>query len=147
MTCKGICNRFQAFKSKGKTNLGRYAMNQKRCQMCSIFISYDRLICPCCHYKLRLKRHGMPIKRQQDLILVQPKRYRLTNKWLMLPRYGKLYPAFLSSLDQFSLTNKKCVQNSCLYEHKKRDHLFIHLYLATLHLFVEFISAVYAAAA
>jgi hypothetical protein len=45
MTCKGICIRHKA--------LSRYASGNKRCQICDLFIKWDRLSCPCCKYKLR----------------------------------------------------------------------------------------------
>ncbi|MBM3904693.1 MAG: hypothetical protein FJ357_06135 [Thaumarchaeota archaeon] len=50
MTCNGICVRYKAAKQVGKD---RYALGQKRCNGCEIFISWDGLWCPCCNYKLR----------------------------------------------------------------------------------------------
>jgi hypothetical protein len=37
MTCKGICIRHKAKKPVGS---GRYAMGQKRCQICELFIEW-----------------------------------------------------------------------------------------------------------
>lgn len=50
MTCKGICIRYKAVKPYSSP---RYALGQKRCQVCEMFIAWDGLWCPCCHFKLR----------------------------------------------------------------------------------------------
>ena len=52
MTCKGICSRYKARKPVG---VGRYAVGQRRCQICEIFIKVEGLWCPCCGYRLRTK--------------------------------------------------------------------------------------------
>jgi len=49
MTCKGICIRHKAQKPVGS---GRYALGQRRCQICEIFINWVGLWCPCCGYRL-----------------------------------------------------------------------------------------------
>jgi len=54
MVCKGICIRHKATKGSG----GRYSAGQKKCQNCEIFIWWDGIYCPCCHYKLRLNSRG-----------------------------------------------------------------------------------------
>jgi hypothetical protein len=46
MSCKGICTRY-------KTVSNHYADGQKRCQICELFIKWDKLYCPCCGCKLR----------------------------------------------------------------------------------------------
>ena len=59
---------------------GRYAMGQKRCQICDLFIRWDGLSCPCCGYKLRTKPRSLKYKAklkaeiEEDKILlsVQP---------------------------------------------------------------------------
>ena len=51
MICKGICIRHKAHKPYCS---GRYAIGQKRCQICEIFIKWDGLWCPCCSCRLRL---------------------------------------------------------------------------------------------
>ena len=51
MACKGICIRHKAHKPFGS---GRYAIGQKRCQMCEMFIKWDGLFCPCCGCRLRI---------------------------------------------------------------------------------------------
>src|SRR5689334_18465409 len=50
MTCKGICLQYLAQKLPHSP---RYAMGQKRCQVCEQFINWDGLFCPCCNCKLR----------------------------------------------------------------------------------------------
>jgi hypothetical protein len=59
MTCKGICLRHKAQKPIGA---GRYALGQKRCQICEIFIKWDGLWCPCCGYRLRTKPRNLKYK-------------------------------------------------------------------------------------
>jgi hypothetical protein len=59
MTCKGICIRHKAQKPVG---VGRYAIGQKRCQVCEIFIRWDGLWCPCCGYRLRTKPRNLKYK-------------------------------------------------------------------------------------
>jgi len=49
MVCKGICIRHKAQKPPG---LSRYAMGQRRCQICEIFMIWDSSFCPCCGYRL-----------------------------------------------------------------------------------------------
>ena len=52
MACKGICDRYKASKpQKGS----RYAQGQKRCQTCSIYVTWEGIWCPCCTYRLRSK--------------------------------------------------------------------------------------------
>jgi hypothetical protein len=52
MSCKGICIRHKAQKPIGSS---RYAIGQKRCQICEIFIQWDGLWCPCCRNNVRTK--------------------------------------------------------------------------------------------
>lgn len=54
MSCIGICIRYKALRPN-VNNGSRYIVGQKRCQICDIFLNYDGLQCPCCHYRLRLK--------------------------------------------------------------------------------------------
>ncbi|MFL6402820.1 MAG: hypothetical protein ACJ71M_05010 [Nitrososphaeraceae archaeon] len=51
MVCKGTCIRHKA---SGPISYGRYAIGQKRCQICEIFIKWDGIYCPCCGYRLRI---------------------------------------------------------------------------------------------
>ncbi|PWU80177.1 MAG: hypothetical protein DLM72_13585 [Candidatus Nitrosopolaris wilkensis] len=53
-TCNGIRSRYKAVRHFGVEGL-RYAYNQKRCQICEIFMNVEGLYCPCCHNRLRLK--------------------------------------------------------------------------------------------
>lgn len=48
--CKGICIRFKATGHKGKH---RYEDGQKLCPVCSEFLRYAGVRCPCCGVKLR----------------------------------------------------------------------------------------------
>lgn len=59
MTCKDICIRHKAQKPVGS---GRYAIGQKRCQVCEIFLKWDGLWCPCCGYRLRTKPRNLKYK-------------------------------------------------------------------------------------
>jgi hypothetical protein len=59
MTCKDICIRHKAQKPVGS---GRYAIGQKRCQICEIFLKWDGLWCPCCGYRLRTKPRNLKYK-------------------------------------------------------------------------------------
>ena len=60
MVCKGICNRHKA--KMVLKNGGRYANSQKRCQICSIYIKWEGLYCPCCGYRLRTKPRNKKYK-------------------------------------------------------------------------------------
>ena len=59
MTCKGICVRHKALKPLGA---GRYAIGQKRCQICETFLKWDGLFCPCCGYRLRTRPRNLKYK-------------------------------------------------------------------------------------
>lgn len=63
MACKGICTRYKAQKPQAHVG-GRYGLGQKRCQVCCLFIEWDDLWCPCCHYRLRVKPHNPKSKRR-----------------------------------------------------------------------------------
>jgi hypothetical protein len=54
--CKGICIKYIA--QKPPPTIRRYTAGQKRCQICAIFIKWDRLRCPCCGTILRTKSRG-----------------------------------------------------------------------------------------
>ena len=51
VTCNGICHRYRALKARKQA---RYAMGQKRCNPCEIFIYWDGMYCPCCNHRLRV---------------------------------------------------------------------------------------------
>jgi len=48
--CEGKCKEYRALKPIG---IGRYAVGQKRCNFCEIFITIDSVLCPCCNSQLR----------------------------------------------------------------------------------------------
>ena len=49
--CIRTCIKYKA--RKPPLGTGRYAVGQKRCQMCEIFIKWDGVKCPCCNNALR----------------------------------------------------------------------------------------------
>ena len=51
--CKGICNRYD---KTGGGYQSAYILGYKRCSGCNLYIRFDGLRCPCCHYPLRSKR-------------------------------------------------------------------------------------------
>ncbi|PWU79863.1 MAG: hypothetical protein DLM72_15325 [Candidatus Nitrosopolaris wilkensis] len=58
MTCKDICIKYKATRTHPGSSyyyseIGRYNMGQKRCQVCDIFIKWSGVRCPCCHTTLR----------------------------------------------------------------------------------------------
>jgi len=71
MSCKGICPRYKATKPPLPDT--RYAMGQKRCNACDIFIQWDGSHCPCCGGFLRTKPRGT-VDRQQLMIVQKVKR-------------------------------------------------------------------------
>ena len=48
--CIGECRKYKAIKP---LNIGRYAVGQKRCNYCELFVNYDGIKCPCCNSQLR----------------------------------------------------------------------------------------------
>ena len=62
MACKGICVRHKACRPLGT---GRYAVGQKRCQTCDMFIKWDGIWCPCCSIRLRTKPRNLKDKERQ----------------------------------------------------------------------------------
>ncbi len=61
MSCKGMCIVHKAIKPQ---NNNRYILGHKRCQVCSIWIEWDGLFCPCCSQRLRTK----PRKKQDKKV-------------------------------------------------------------------------------
>ena len=53
--CKGICVQYKATGFKGKH---RYENGQKLCPICSKFLTYSGIRCPCCSVKLRSTPRG-----------------------------------------------------------------------------------------
>jgi hypothetical protein len=86
MTCKGICIRHRA--QKPAVSFGRYATGQKRCQVCSIFMKWDGLWCPCCGCRVRTKPRNSKFK--QRLMITRKVHNENENKEKHLPLfYGK----------------------------------------------------------
>ena len=56
MTCNEICLKFKAVKSTKKNT--RYALGQKRCNACGVFMEWEGITCPCCGSKLRTRPRG-----------------------------------------------------------------------------------------
>jgi len=53
--CKGICEDYRA---DSFSNKFRYALGQKRCTNCAIYLDVQSICCPCCGARLRSKaRH------------------------------------------------------------------------------------------
>jgi len=53
--CKEICVRFKAKEFKGRY---RYESGQKLCPICTEFLAYLGVRCPCCSVKLRSTPRG-----------------------------------------------------------------------------------------
>ena len=66
MACKGICIRHRA--QRPANYFGRYATGQKRCQLCSIFMKWDGLWCPCCGCRVRTKPRNSKFKQKLKII-------------------------------------------------------------------------------
>jgi hypothetical protein len=82
MVCKGICIRHKA---SGPISYGRYAIGQKRCQICEIFIKWDGIYCPCCGYRLRIRprlftdKAKLRIKKQKEKLMQKAQRKNNSN--------------------------------------------------------------------
>jgi len=66
MTCNEICIRYKVTNHNPSTT--RYAVGQKRCNACSIFIEYDGKNCPCCGTRLRTRPRGTKGREQLRII-------------------------------------------------------------------------------
>ena len=49
--CISNCSKYKA--RKPPAGVSRYAVGQKRCQLCEVFLFWDGLKCPCCNSVLR----------------------------------------------------------------------------------------------
>jgi len=58
--CKGKCGVYRS--TKLANGQGRYSNGQRRCQICSIWIKWEGLWCPCCGYRLRTKPRNKKFK-------------------------------------------------------------------------------------
>ena len=71
MTCKGGCTKYKAYKPSIGF-IGRYAMGQKRCSTCEIYVNWAGVWCPCCRRVLRTKpRNTKNRKHLQEVQLVK----------------------------------------------------------------------------
>lgn len=59
ISCNSICHRYKATKPG---NMGRYAIGQKRCNVCEIFLNWDGISCPCCGMMLRTRLRSIKVK-------------------------------------------------------------------------------------
>ena len=59
MVCKGIRSRHKAIRPKTGQP---YLIDQKRCQVCQIFIEWEGIFCPYCGYKLRVTARNRKFK-------------------------------------------------------------------------------------
>jgi hypothetical protein len=85
MTCKGICIRHRA--QRPAASFGRYATGQKRCQVCSIFMKWGGLWCPCCGCRVRTKPRNSKFK--QRLMITRKVLNKNKNKEQHLINYRK----------------------------------------------------------
>lgn len=58
-SCNGICMKY---KTRGNPIKGKYRIGQKRCQICSLYLIWEGLRCPCCNYILRTKPRNSKFK-------------------------------------------------------------------------------------
>lgn len=68
MTCKGICYRYKAHRPMPiSLGVSRYAVGQKRCQICEMWMEWEGDRCPCCSIRLRThpRRRDNKIKFRQ----------------------------------------------------------------------------------
>ena len=61
MRCTGICENLRA-RTK-PIERSHYLSGQKRCQTCGVFIYTTEVMCPCCHFKLRISPRDARSKR------------------------------------------------------------------------------------
>ncbi len=50
--CKGVCSREKAEPVKG------FHTGQKYCSVCTIYITTEKIFCPCCKRKYRVKKRS-----------------------------------------------------------------------------------------
>lgn len=66
MTCNGVCKQYKA--KKPRNDISRYAIGQRRCQSCCIFLWWDGLWCPCCSQRLRSVARGNVSRKTRPVI-------------------------------------------------------------------------------
>jgi hypothetical protein len=72
MGCKEICLRYKANRPGSGM---RYISGQKRCQICEIYLNWEKSLCPCCGYRLR----NSPRRSKYKLINIKAKEIRINN--------------------------------------------------------------------
>jgi len=65
-SCGGICQQYRA--PMPPYNQSRYAIGQKRCTKCGIYVEYDGNFCPCCSFRLRTHRRSSKDKLRNRMI-------------------------------------------------------------------------------
>ncbi len=63
MVCNQTCLKYKAKLENGVGGV-HYALGHKRCQVCSLFINWDGLWCPCCGNRLRTKPRNKKYKQK-----------------------------------------------------------------------------------
>ncbi len=63
MTCMGICEKYHA-RLQGGIGGSHYALGHKRCQVCSLFVKWEGLWCPCCGNRLRARPRNKEYKKK-----------------------------------------------------------------------------------
>lgn len=53
--CKGLCVRYDKI---GGGKQSAYQLGYKRCSVCSLYIRFDGIHCPCCKFPLRSKKRS-----------------------------------------------------------------------------------------
>jgi hypothetical protein len=82
MVCKGICI---CHKASGPISSGRYAIGQKRCQICDLFMQWNGIFCPCCGCRLRIgprlfkHKAKLRIKKQKEMRMQQAQNKNSSN--------------------------------------------------------------------
>lgn len=75
--CNGICSRYASKQGGGQKAI--YAQGIKRCQICEIYLQWDDIRCPCCHYILRTKPRSGKYKEKYRKAMSK-KQQQLTKK-------------------------------------------------------------------
>lgn len=104
MTCKGICIRHKA--QKPLAHAGRYATEQKRCQICDIFIKWANNFCPCCGYRLRTKPRNLKYKAKLNNTTYEKSKFKTV---AVIGTNG--LPEFISNVDSMDNTMEENIEN------------------------------------
>jgi hypothetical protein len=58
LCCKGMCTRHKT--------TGRYAIGNKSCKQCNLFLKWEGLWCPCCGCRLRIGPRQFKFKKLRE---------------------------------------------------------------------------------